>query len=1186
MSQPLQAQIEQLEKTIAGLEAQRASLGDAVVEPALAPLHLRLYELLRQRQEPEIQTPQAPEEQRKLVSVLCADLAGFTALSTTLDPEELRDIQQAYFAAVTPPVHKRGGVVEKYIGDAVLAVFGLPQAHEDDPERAVRAALEMQSALEELNSQRVGEISFPLHMRVGVSTGTVLATLHPETGDFVVTGETVNLASRMQSLSPPGGVLIPHDTYRHLRGIFDVSPMEAVHVKGIAEPVEVYQVLQAKPRAFRTLARGVEGIETPLVGRQSELKFLQDALLAAIEEHEGRLVTIKGEAGVGKSRLLYEFQNWFELLPQRLRLFQGKARQEGQGLPYALLRDLFAYRFEILDDDRVEEVRHKLEAGFAEVFGSGDEGQMRSHFLGQLLGYDFSLSPQLKGVVGDAEQLRNRGLMYLVEYIKGLSESSPSVVLLEDLHWADDSSLDAILKIGKLASTSSLLMVGAARNSLLERRPYWGEGLEFHQFIELQPLSKRESRQLVGEILKLAAEIPTELRELVVEGGEGNPFYIEELIKMLVEGGVIIKGEERWHIESERLRQLTVPPTLAGVLQARLDALPAEERVILQQASVVGRLFWDQVVAYIHAAQAGEKEETSVPQALSALRGRELVYRREESTFVDSSEYLFKHDLLREVTYESVLKRLRKGYHALAADWLIEHCGKRIGEYRGLIAEHLLQAGRKEQALEYLQAAGKAALASFSNQEAETYFRRALDFVKLEDQRAEVLAGLAEALRRLAKHEEAAQVYRQAIELNQQLGNLDRVANLYAYLSGLLWRRDYSQAWQACQEGLELLIDAPASPGIALLLGEAGRTAHFMNEPQERVNGLLQRAIVMAENLGEVAVQADALNTLAVRTKDIPQAIQMMEKAVQLADSLGTSLTALRAHTNLGFLYDNFFIDLDAAIRESTQAAEIARQIGDIDALFFALFNIGGSMCEAGIFDSTVDFLQNFMRGFTIHPDLLEDFKRKSVSHFYYYRGNWSSAIEYIRNELERERKGGDFQTIANFSILLASSIIDSNIFFGHVDTAEAESCLMENIRIEWQANEACSLLSRIYARSQRLPEAREYLVRVLETVSEPENNREKAARLDAEAELALAEAHWDRAISALQDRIGIFQTASFRWRQARDLVRLGDALRLRGTHGDLERAAGAYRQSLEMFTEMGASGYVLACSQRLAHSS
>ncbi len=215
-------------------------------------------------------------------------------------------------------------------------------------------------------------------------------------------------------------------------------------------------------------------------------------------------------------------------------------------MPYGLLRDLFAFRFQILDDDPWMRSGSKLEAGFGEVFGSGEEGQMRAHFLGQLLGYDFSHSHHLKGVFKDAEQLRNRGLMYLVEYFKALCERSPVVVFLEDLHWADDSSLDAVNRLGELAPHQSLLIVCAARGIPCSSAGRTGErGLEYHHFIELQPLSKRESRQLVGEILKLVDEIPPELRELVVEGGEGNPFYIEELIKMLVESGVIVKGEEQ-----------------------------------------------------------------------------------------------------------------------------------------------------------------------------------------------------------------------------------------------------------------------------------------------------------------------------------------------------------------------------------------------------------------------------------------------------------------------------------------------------------------------------------------------------------------------------------------------------------------------------------------------------------------
>ena len=466
-----------------------------------------------------------------------------------------------------------------------------------------------------------------------------------------------------------------------------------------------------------------------MVGRETEFKYLQDALLTAIEEGEGQVVTICGEAGVGKSRLLYEFQNWIELLPspQVVRLFQGRGRQEAQGLPYSLLRDLFTFRFQVLDDDTGEQARQKIETGFCDVFGTGEDDLMRAHILGQLLGFDFSASPHLKGVLNDPEQLRNRARMYLVGYFQELVKEIPVVIFLEDLHWGDDSSLDMVMHLGEFTPQMPLLVVGAARPALFERRPFWGEGQVFHKQLELHPLSKRESRQLVAEILKFTADIPPELRELMVGGAEGNPFYLEELIKMLIEDGVVVPGEETWEIDLTRLEQVDIPSTLAGVLQARLDSLPGYERAVLQQASVVGRLFWDRIVSYIQSGEGDGDDPQRIPLALTSLRNRELIYRHEESAFIGAVEYLFKHDVLREVTYESVIKRLRKTYHGLVADWLITHSGDRIGEYSGLIAEHLLQAGKDEQACEYFFQAGETALASYANAEAEGYFRRTLD---------------------------------------------------------------------------------------------------------------------------------------------------------------------------------------------------------------------------------------------------------------------------------------------------------------------------------------------------------------------------------------------------------------------------------------------------------------------------
>ncbi len=348
------------------------------------------------------------DEQRKLVTVLFADLAGWTRMSEQMDPEDVQAIQRAYFATVTPAIEQHGGTVEKYIGDTVLAVFGVPQAHEDDPERAVRAALAMQQAITALNDTL--PISDPpnsglpfLRLRIGIHTGLVVAAIDAD-GDFVITGDTVNLASRLESAAFPGAVLISQDTYRLVRGLFDTEAQEPLTVKGKQEPVHAHVALSARARPFRDKTRGVAGVETRMVGRDVEILVLQNTLQDVMADEELQLVTVVGEAGVGKSRLLFEFERWADSLTEEVWYFKGRANPYIEHQPYGLLRNMLAARFNITESDTLDTVRKKLSDGFTLV----EDGN--APLVGQLLGYDFSDDPIVKPLVDDPRQLREQAL--------------------------------------------------------------------------------------------------------------------------------------------------------------------------------------------------------------------------------------------------------------------------------------------------------------------------------------------------------------------------------------------------------------------------------------------------------------------------------------------------------------------------------------------------------------------------------------------------------------------------------------------------------------------------------------------------------------------------------------------------------------------------------------------------------
>src|SRR5689334_6514144 len=462
---------EDLHRAIEALETQRSVLGDEVVDTAQSSMREKLARLDR-----GIRGLDEPQE-RKLITVLFADVSGFTAMAEGMDHEIVNTVINSLWSRVDKAIQEHGGRIDKHIGDAVMALFGTPVAREDDPERAIRAALQIQAEvqkwkqeLDTTTSQRQPQ-SQNIQLRIGINTGPALLGTVGTIGEYTAIGNTVNLASRLQTAAPTGGILISHDTYQHVRGVFEVTILEPITVKGKSQPIQVYTVNGTRPRAFRVTTRGVEGIETRTIGREEELAKMQSALRQVVEQHQLNLINIVAEAGTGKSRLLYEFMLWLDTQNNPIHMFKGRATQEISQIPYALLRDVFSSSFGIQDNDSAAIAREKLEHGIVSYLGNEETATLHAHFIGHLIGLDYSTSPHLKGILGDAKQVHDLAFHYAAQFFSDVAQDQIGVIFLEDIHWADRGSLDFFDHLMNTKPDLPLLIIGLTRSTLFEERP-------------------------------------------------------------------------------------------------------------------------------------------------------------------------------------------------------------------------------------------------------------------------------------------------------------------------------------------------------------------------------------------------------------------------------------------------------------------------------------------------------------------------------------------------------------------------------------------------------------------------------------------------------------------------------------------------------------------------------------------
>ncbi len=930
----------QLEAGIQALEGQRALLGDAIVDALQAAAHAKLAALAVVHE-----SPPAAAQALKQVSILFLDIVGSTTLSQRLDPEEISAVMDDALRRATAIVEERRGKVLQYAGDSILAAFGADEAQEDDTERAARcglALLDLGKALGAEVGAAHGHVGFGV--RVGIHTGGVLLGGGVD-AEGTIRGIAVNIAARMEQTAPAGALRISHDTYAQVRGMFEVEAQEPLSVKGVDEPIQSYLVLRAKPRSFRIGTRGIEGVATRMIGRDAELGALQAAFRRLFAERRLAAVTVIADAGIGKSRLLYEFEAWSEIQPEPFFVFRGRATPQTQGQPFGLLRDILAWRFQIADDDSIEAARAKMEQGIIPLFEYDDGADLaegHAHLLGHLIGIEWRESRHIRGILDDPKQIRSRALHAAAQLFRKVSAGegnppdgasgggSPVVMQLEDLHWADNESLDFLAYLGEVDRDVPLLILAFSRPTLFERRTDWQIAGAEHQRIELKPLDKAHSRHLADELLKKLPEVPAALRELVTGGSEGNPFYMEELVKMLIDERAISITSERWTLNADKLLATKVPPTLTGVLQARIDGLPPAEKVTLQEASVIGQVFWDQALIALDAR---------AEEALPSLVSRDLALPRADAALDGLREYAFRHQILHQVTYDTVLKRTKRELHAKVAQWLSSLTGLRASDFLGATAEHYERAGDSANAAEFHARAAEHARERFGHDAVLYHVAKALTLL---DRPGSVTPANAPLRWRLLHvREQTLDLQARRAEQGADIEELEQLAEILgndARRAHAAWRRSYRALriadWPACQSAARAgmkFAEKAGDPSLRLHALRLLASALTMQGDIQAGKALAQQGLAEARERGLRANEESLLNTLIVVANmqgDVMGNLDLSRRNLLVNREMGDRRSEAIGLSNLGIAWLELG-DLAQARRDSEEALRMARANGD-----------------------------------------------------------------------------------------------------------------------------------------------------------------------------------------------------------------------------------------------------------------
>jgi class 3 adenylate cyclase len=835
-------------------------------------------------------------EERKVVTVLFADLVGFTSRSERLDPEDVRALLSPYYARLRAELERFGGTVEKFIGDAVMALFGAPIAHEDDPERAVRAALAIRDWV--LDQQA------DLQLRIAVNTGEVLVALnaHPAQGEGMASGDVVNTTARLQGAAPINGILVGETTHRATSHVISYRPAVPVIAKGKAEPVPAWEAVEARSRFGVDLSTT---IRAPLVGRVHESRVLTEALERVQREHSPQLVTLVGVPGIGKSRLVAELFSRIDSDPSRLvRWRQGRSLPYGDGVTFWALSEMVKAQAGILETDDELQAEEKLDAAVASLIADPGDAKWISGHLRPLAGVSAIAEP-----AGDR---RDEAFTAWRRFFEALSEQNPLVLVFEDLHWADDNLLDFVEHLVDWAGGVPMLVVCNTRPELFERRPGWAGSTRNAVKISLAPLSDDETSELISSLSERPV-MPVETQQVLLARAGGNPLYAEQYVRMLAERG--------------DADELALPETVQGIIAARLDALSVEEKGLLQNAAVLGKVFW-------LGAVAGGLDRHRAEMRLHALERKDFVQRARRSSVADEAEYSFLHVLVRDVAYGQIPRGERGEKHRRAAEW-IAALG-RPEDHAEMVAHHYTSALELRraagetidprfaaQALDSLRDAGERAYSLNAYAAAAGFFELAIDLApRVSIDRARLLFRLGKS-RHLGGQLDQTILAAASADL-LACGDRDAASEAEVVLCEVEWLRGATDAAFEHLDRARELVDAGEPSRVKAYVISSGSRFLMLAGRSAEALSMGREAAAMAEQLGLAEVRASALNNIGSARSFSGDAggIDELEQAAALAEQANAPMELCRARGNIAaILWTRGELERSALMRAEADSA-------------------------------------------------------------------------------------------------------------------------------------------------------------------------------------------------------------------------------------------------------------------------